>query len=104
MNKLLLAGAAALLMTTGVAMAQTTSSSSQTTTTVAPATGIPVLVAPPVGTLSVSRTTNTTASDGTQTSTDQTTYRNSEGVANESVTRTTTYPPPPLGKASIICE
>jgi len=89
MNRLLLASAAALLMTAGVAVAQPTSSI--TTTAVTPA---PVVMAPPVGTLSTTQTRKTTDFDGTQTDTSRTTYRNSNGVADDSVTRTTTYPSP----------
>jgi hypothetical protein len=90
MNKLLLAGAAALAMTAGVAMAQTTTSQTTTTTT-------PSLVEPPTGTLSTTRTQKTVGLDGTQTNTKETTYHNSNGVADDSVTRTTTtYPPAPV--------
>jgi hypothetical protein len=97
MSRLLLAGAAALTLamgvgaigvgTMGVAAAQTTTTS-QTTTTV-----VPSIVAPPVGTLSTTTTKSTTSSDGTQTNSQQTTYRNSNGVADDSVTKTITYPP-----------
>jgi hypothetical protein len=87
MSKLLAAGVVALAMMTGIALAQTTSS--QVTTTVTP-----VIVAPPAGTLSVTRTQRTTGPDGTQTNTSETTYQSSNGVADDSVTRITTYPPP----------
>jgi hypothetical protein len=86
MNKLLLASAAALVMTMGAAMAQTSSTQSTTTT-------IPSVVAPPLGTLSTTHTQSNTGSDGTQTDSKSTTYRNSNGVANDSTTSTTTYPP-----------
>ena len=92
MSRLLLASAAALVMTMGVAMAQSTTTS-QTTTTVTPSIVTPSIVAPPVGTLSTSRTTSTTSSDGTQTDSKETTYRNTNGVADDSMTRTTIYPP-----------
>ena len=89
MNMLFAAGAVALALTTGAAVAQTTS---QTTTTVTPA---PV-VAPPDGTLSVTRSQKSIGPDGTQTNSDETTYRNSDGVADDTVTRTTTIPAPPI--------
>jgi hypothetical protein len=92
MSKLLLTGAIALVMTTGMAVAQTTSS--ETTTTVRPAPGMPASVAPPPGTLSVTRTDKTTTSDGVQTDKTESTYRNTNGVADDTVSRTTTYPPP----------
>ena len=87
MNKLLVASAVALALATGGAVAQTTSSE-VTTTTVAPG-----IAAPPAGTLDVTRTQRTISPDGTRTNTDETTYHNSNGVADDSVTRTTTYPP-----------
>jgi hypothetical protein len=108
MNRLLLASAAALLMTAGVAVAQTApprspieladaaqlmaqTTTSQTTTSFTPA---PVIVAPPEGTLSTTRTRKTIDEDGTRTDTNRTTYRNSNGVGDDSETRTTTYPSP----------
>jgi hypothetical protein len=87
MTKFLLAGAAALGMMMGVATAQTTSS--QTTTTTAPT---PLMV--PSGTLSTTSTEKSIGADGTQTDSSRTTYGNSNGVASDSVTRTTTIPPP----------
>jgi hypothetical protein len=112
MNKLWLAGAAALAMMTGVAVAQTTTS--QTTTTVYPTvltpvagtmsttnsdgtqtmtTVYPAVVTPVAGSVSVTRTVDTTNSDGTQTTSKETTFHNSNGVADDSVTKTTIYPP-----------
>jgi len=108
MNRLLLASAAALLMTAGVAVAQAASprspieladaaqlmaqtTTSQTTTSFTPA---PVIVAPPEGTLSTTRTRRTTDEDGTRTDSNRTTYRSGEGVRDDSETRTTTYPSP----------
>jgi hypothetical protein len=85
MNRFFVAGAAVLAMTASAAMAQTTSS--QTTTTVTPA-----IVAPPAGTLSSTHTEKTTGVDGTKTESTATTYRNTNGVADDSVTKTTTYP------------
>lgn len=97
MNKVLAAGAVALMMTAGVAMAQT--STSQTTTTVTPAPpllapAMPSVVAPPDGTLSVTRTQKSLSSDGTRVDSNETTYRNTAGVADDSMTKTTTYPAP----------
>ena len=96
MNKFLMIGAAAMAMLTGGAMAQTQTSTSQTTTTVlpAPAPAPPILFAPPAGTLSTTRTTSSLNSDGTSVQSKETTYRNTAGVADDSMTRTTTYPAP----------
>jgi hypothetical protein len=90
MNRFFAAGAAVLAMTASAAMAQTTTS--QTTTTVSPVIIAPQVVAPPVGTLSTTRTEKTVGTDGTQTDSTSTTYHNTNGVADDSVTRTTTYP------------
>ncbi len=60
----------------------------------------PVIVAPPPGTLSVTRTQNITAPDGTQTDRTETTYRNTNGVADDTMTRTTTTPPPAVATTS----
>ncbi len=97
MNKFLIVGAATMTMLSGGAMAQTQTSTSQTTTTVipAPAPAAPVLFAPPDGTLSTTRTTNSLNADGTSVQSKETTYRNTAGVADDSMTRTTTYPAPP---------
>jgi len=88
MTRLLLAGAAAFGMMTCVATAQMTTS--QTTVT-----GAPTVVAPPAGTMSTTTQSRSVGMDGTQTDSASTTYRNGNGVASDSVTRTTTYPPPP---------
>jgi hypothetical protein len=85
MNRLLIAAGAALLMTAGVAVAQPSTSQTTTSTTVAPA-----VVAPAPGTLSTTSSRKTIDSDGKQTDTTRTTYRNTDGVADDSVTRTTT--------------
>jgi hypothetical protein len=86
MTRLLLAGTAALSLMTGVALAQ--SVTSQTTTTT-----VPDVVAPPQGTLSTTTATKSIGVDGTRTETSGTTYRNSNGVASDSQSKTTTYPP-----------
>jgi hypothetical protein len=92
MNKLLAAAGAALLMTTPIAMAQPTYS--QSTTTVTPAQGVPDIIAPTPGTLSTSHTEQSLGTDGTQTKRSETTYGTPGGVVNDSVTRTTSVPPP----------
>ena len=96
MNKFLIVGVAAMTALAGGAMAQTQTSTSQTTTTVTPSVAPtpPVLFAPPTGTLSTTRTTNSVNSDGTSVQSKETTYRNPAGVADDSMTRTTTYPAP----------
>jgi hypothetical protein len=99
MNKLLLAATAALLMATGAAIAQTTTTT-ESTTTVTPSPPAPLLVAPPPGTLAVTSTQRTIAPDGSQTEKTETTYRNPAGVADESVTRTTTTPIPVIASTT----
>jgi hypothetical protein len=98
MNHLLLAGAMALVLTTGAAVAQTTSSETTTIVTPAPAARpipvAPLIVAPPPGTLSVTRTQQINAPDGSQTDKTETTYRNTNGVADDTTTKTITYPAP----------
>jgi len=85
MTRLLLASAAALGMLSCAAMAQTT------------IVQTPGIVAPPPGTLSTT-TEKSVDMGGTQTNSTQTTYRNGNGVASDSVTKSTTYsaPPPPV--------
>lgn len=85
MNSLLVASAVVLALSAGVAAAQTTSSEITTTST-------PVIVAPPDGTLSVTRTQRTINPDGSQINSNETTYRNNSGVADETVTKTTNIP------------
>jgi hypothetical protein len=87
MTRFLLAGATALGMLTGAAMAQTTTS--QSTITTAPT---PLVV--PAGTLSTTSTVKSVGIDGTRTDSTKTTYGNTNGVASDSVTKTTTYPAP----------
>ena len=87
MTRFLLAGAVALGVMTGVAVAQTTTSQTTTTT-------VPTLVPPPPGTLSTTTTKHSVAADGTRTDATKTVYGNSNGVASDSMTKTTTYPPP----------
>ena len=52
------------------------------------------IVAPPVGTLSTTRTTRKIDGNGTQTDSSRTTYRNEAGVADDVHTKTTTHPAP----------
>jgi hypothetical protein len=87
----------ALLLSGGLAFAQTTTES-QSTTTVTPivrpvATPSPI-IAPPPGTLASTETSRTVSPNGTVTDKDQTTYRNTDGVANDSLTKTTTLAAP----------
>ena len=92
MHKLLAASAITLAMVAGIANAQTTTSQSTTTITT-PTVIVPQIVAPPVGTLSTTQTEKTVRSDGTMTDTTSSTYRNTAGVANDTVSKTVTYPP-----------
>lgn len=78
-------------MLAGVAGAQTTTS--QTTTTVAPAVGVPVIIAPSTGTSSTTRTQRSISPYGTVTKSDETTYRNNLGGPEDRTSRTTIYPP-----------
>jgi hypothetical protein len=87
MTRFLLTGAALLGLMMGVAVAQTTTS--ETTSTTAP-----TLVAPPSATLSTTTTRKSVGVDGAQTDSTGTTYRNSNGVASDSVTKKTTHPSP----------
>jgi hypothetical protein len=87
MTRLLVAGAVALGMMTGVAAAQSTSSETSITTA-------PVLVAPMPGALSTTTTRKAVGVDGTQTNSTSTSYGTSNGVASDTVTKTTNYPPP----------
>ncbi len=104
MKHLLLTSALALGLAAGGAVAQTTTQT-QTTTTVTPAPAAPMvdpplLVAPPVGTLSTTTTQKIIGADGTQTDKTETTYRNTDGVADDTVTRTTTVAPPAVATTS----
>jgi hypothetical protein len=82
----------------GAAVAQTaTETTTAQQTTVAPAPGVVAPVAPPVGTLSTTRTTHVEDAYGNQQSSRATSYRDSNGVAQDKQTTTTTVavPPPP---------
>lgn len=82
MLKYIVAGAVALAMLSGVAKAQNAPSQS----------GATPIVAPPVGTLSSSRTERSIDSNGTEIDSSRTTYRNEAGVADDVHTSTTTHP------------
>jgi hypothetical protein len=95
MQKLHLVAAAILVGGIGTAAAQTTTS--QTTTTVvpdAPAVVVspPVVMSPPAGTLSTSQTRKVIRPDGSSYERRSTTYRNTDGLASDSVTRVTPAP------------
>jgi hypothetical protein len=83
MTRYLLAGAMAFALMSGIAAAQSTSSETSATS----------LVAPPVGTLSTTHTHRTIDSNGTETDSRRTTYRNEAGVADDSSVTQTTHPP-----------
>jgi hypothetical protein len=92
MKNLLLASAAVLVLTAGVALAQTTESTTSQSTTTAPD-------APPAGTLSTTRDTHAVDANGNATDSKASSYRNTNGVADDSSTTTTTVPaplPPPV--------
>ena len=93
MKAILYAGLAALVLTSGQAFAQATYDSTTTTQT-APAVPPPI-PAPPQGTLSTTREHHAVDAYGNQTDSKSTTYRNEQGVAEDSATTTTTTPPPP---------
>jgi hypothetical protein len=82
MAKYIVAGAVALTLLSGTVSAQT-----------GPAPGgTAPIVAPPIGTLSTSRTERTIDSNGTEIDSSRTTYRNEAGVADDVRTTTTTHP------------
>lgn len=82
MSKYALACAAVISLMAGTVSAQTMPQQG-------PATSI---AAPPVGTLSTSDTRRTIETNGTETDTNRTTYRNQAGVADDVHTTTTTHP------------
>ncbi len=92
MTKFTSVAAAMLALIAANATAQTTTSQSTTTVTT-PTIVVPQIVAPPVGTLSTTRTEKTVGADGTMTDTTSSTYRNTAGVADDTVSKTTVYPP-----------
>jgi hypothetical protein len=86
----------AVLFSSGLAMAQTSTSQTVITTTPSPAGPvIAPIVPPPVGTLSTTTTEQKVLPNGTRINSESTTYRNTQGVAQDSLTRTTIAPPPP---------
>lgn len=95
--KTILTCAAVLALSTGAAFAQTASSESTTTTTYpAPPPLPPVVQPPPVGTLSTTHTEHSVDAYGNQIDQKRTTYRNDQGVAEDSQTTRTIVPPPPV--------
>ncbi len=96
MRGILGVGLAVYCLIAGGAFAQTIVSQTTTTTTgpAGPVIVAPSLPAPPSGTLSTTRTQYSLQPDGTRTKTNETTYHNTNGVADDTVTRTITVPPP----------
>jgi hypothetical protein len=89
---------AAAALAAGAAYAQTTTTSTTTQVYTPPAyvaQVTPAPVAPPEGTLSTTRETHSEDAYGDQRYSKTTTYRNSNGVAQDSKTVTTTVPAPP---------
>ena len=82
MSKYIMGGAVALSLLGGIASAQAEPAQGGTTS----------IVAPPIGTLRTSRTQRTIDSNGTETDSSRTTYRNEAGVADDVHTTTTTHP------------
>ena len=95
MLKLLSLGTTALMLASAPALAQTAmeTTTSQTTTMAPPVAAQPV--PPPVGTLSTTRETHAQDAYGNETSSKATSYRNSQGVAEDRQTTTRTIVPPP---------
>jgi hypothetical protein len=91
MKGLLRIGAAVMILGCGQAMAQT-SDSTTTQSAMAPAVPPPP---PAPGTLSTSRTVHAVDAYGNRVDQQQTTYRDMNGVAQDSRTVTTTQPVPP---------
>jgi len=89
----LLAGTAALLLSAGVATAQTSSSESTTTQSTLAPPPAPV-TPPPIGTLSSTREVHGVDAYGNRIDKTQSTYRNTNGVAQDSETTRTVVPPP----------
>jgi hypothetical protein len=94
MRSFLCAFVAALALTSGVAIAQTQTETTTTQSTTVPAVP-PVALVPPAGTLSTTRETHAVDGYGNQVDSRQTSYRNSNGVAEDSRTTTTNVPLPP---------
>jgi hypothetical protein len=99
MKTLLMTSAFALSVFGGTAMAQTSSQTitTQTTPHVAPPA---VVVAPPAGVLSTTRTTGAVDAYGNRVDQQSTTYRNSQGVAQDTQTTTQYAPPPPVASTT----
>jgi hypothetical protein len=93
MRMTLAIGCTTLMLTSFAASAQTAmeTTTSQTTTVPAPMAMAP----PPAGTLSTTRETHVQDAYGNQTTSKATTYRDSQGVAEDRQTTTRTIVPPP---------
>ncbi len=96
MKRYLLAATIVLATASGAAFAQ---SSPQPMMPMARSPALPLIIAPPIGTLSTTETRRITAPDGTTSDQTQTTYRDPDGVANQSKTTTTT-PAPAVAETS----
>jgi hypothetical protein len=100
-----LLGIALLSLISTASMAQTTYDSTATQSTVTPGA---TPAAPPVGTLSTTRETHAQDAYGNQSSSRSTTYRDSQGVAEDRQTTTTTVaappPPPPVTTTTTTTE
>lgn len=93
MKTIMYVGAVALALSGGYASAQTSSETTQQTYAAPAAPAVPV--SPPAGVLSTERTVRATDADGNQFKQKQTTYRDGNGVAQDSTTTTSTAAPPP---------
>jgi len=100
--------AVAFTLYSGVTLAQTAVDTTTTQTT-APAYVPPVVAAPAVpGAVSSTRTTRSVDAYGNQTSSKSTSYRDSQGVAEDQTTTRTTVaappPPPPMTTTTTTTE
>jgi hypothetical protein len=90
MKTLLLAGVAALALSASMAVAQTSESTTSQSTTMAPDPAVP-----PPGTLSTTREAHAVDSNGNQIDSKASSYRDSNGVAEDKSSTTTSMPPAP---------
>ena len=94
--KTLMGEVTALCLLCGVAVAQPAYQSTTTQSTyAAPPVAVPPPASPPVGTLSTTRESHAVDAYVNQTSSRSTSYRDSQGVAEDRQTTTTTVAPPP---------
>ena len=96
----------AMMLASAPALAQSAmeTTTSQTTTMAPPVVAQPV--PPPVGTLSTTRETHAQDAYGNETSSKATSYRDSQGVAEDrqTTTRTVVPPPPPVSTTTTTTE